>query len=246
MEEKNTPTFDILLLIARPAAGKSEIIDHLKNTPLDQRLKEFHIGSFQELDDFPMLWTWFEEDAILTDLGHPRLHTDEDGNFKYVYLWDLLIRRIDLEYEKILRDNPDFHQNHTLVIEFSRGSSHGGYQRAFEHLSQQIAQKLAVLYVDVSWEESRRKNQARFNPDRPDSILEHGLSEDKMEALYRDTDWEAVRSGDPETLEIQGVAVQYVVFENEDDVTSQGGQALSERLQKALQELYQLYRSGRK
>jgi hypothetical protein len=241
MKDKKTDTFDILLLIARPAAGKSEIIDHLKNTPLEKRQEKFHIGSFQELDDFPMLWTWFEEDAILTDLGHPRLHTDPDGNFKDIYLWDLLIRRIDLEYEKILRDDPDFHQDQTLVIEFSRGSSHGGYQRAFEHLSKEIAQKLAVLYVDVSWEESRRKNRARFNPDRPDSILEHGLSEEKIEALYRDTDWDIVHGGNPETLEIQGVAVPYVIFENEDDVTSQGGPALSERLQETLQKLYRLY-----
>ena len=241
MKDKKTGTFDILLLIARPAAGKSEIINHLKNTPLEKRLEKFHIGSFLELDDFPMLWTWFEEDAILTDLGHPRLHTDQDGNFKYIYLWDLLIRRIDLEYEKILRDDPDFHQDHTLVIEFSRGSSHGGYQRAFEHLSKEIAQKLAVLYVDVSWEESRRKNRARFNPDRPDSILEHGLSEEKMEALYRDTDWDLVHSGNPETLEIQGIPVPYVIFENEDDVTSQGGSVLSERLQETLQKLYRFY-----
>ncbi|HDN04839.1 MAG TPA: hypothetical protein ENF27_02760, partial [Chloroflexi bacterium] len=79
MAEQNQRSFDILLLIARPAAGKSEIIAHLKNTPLDQRLEKYHIAEFQELDDFPMLWTWFEEDAILTELGHPRIHTDQDG-----------------------------------------------------------------------------------------------------------------------------------------------------------------------
>ena len=53
MAIKKQSSFDILLLIARPAAGKSEIIDHLKNTPLDQRLDKFQIGKFQELDDSP-------------------------------------------------------------------------------------------------------------------------------------------------------------------------------------------------
>lgn len=245
MNDKNTGIFDILLLIARPAAGKSEIIAHLKNTPLDQRLERYHIGPFQELDDFPMLWTWFEEDAILAELGHPKLHTDEQGNFKYVYMWDLLIRRIDLEYTKILRDNPDFHRENTLVIEFSRGSSHGGFQRAFEYLSKDIALKLAILYVDVSWEESLRKNQARFNPDRPDSILEHGLSDEKMEALYRASDWDEVHKDSPTSIEIQGVAVPYVIFENEDDVTSQGGSALANRLQESLQKLFELYQASR-
>ena len=241
MEEQTKKSFDILLLIARPAAGKSEVIAHLKNTPVSERLEKFHIGDFQELDDFPMLWTWFEEDAILTDLGHPRIHTDDDGNFLYLYQWDLLIRRINLEYEKILRDSPDYHQDNTLVIEFARGTSHGGFQRAFEHLSQNITQKMAILYIDVSWEESLRKNRARFNPDRPDSILEHGLSDEKLENLYKLSDWEQVRSADPELIEIQDQQVPYVVFENKDDVTSQGGEALSKRLQERLSQLFKLY-----
>ena len=241
MAEKKPATFDILLLIARPAAGKSEIIAHLKKTPLEQRIQKYHIGAFQELDDFPMLWTWFEEDAILTELGHPRIHTDHNGYFLHLYQWDLLIRRINLEYEKLLRDDPDYLQSNTLIIEFARGASHGGFQRAFKHLSKNIAQHLAILYIDVSWEESLRKNRARFNPDKPDSILEHGLSNEKMEALYRHSDWEEIRSFDPDRIKIQGQPVPYVVFENEDDVTSLGGKALSQRLQETLTRLYQLY-----
>jgi len=241
MPEQHTNCFDILLLIARPAAGKSEIIAHLKNTPLDQRIYRYHIGDFQELDDFPMLWTWFEEDAILTDLGHPRIHTDEDGNFLHLYQWDLLIQRINLEYEKLLRDDPDFHQRHTVIIEFARGASHGGFKRAFDHLSKQVAKRLAILYIDVSWEESLRKNRARFNPDRPDSILEHGLSDSKMEALYKASDWHEISAADPERITIQGYQVPYIVFENEDDVTSQGGKALSERLALKLDQLFNRY-----
>jgi hypothetical protein len=242
MVTNNQNIFDILLLIARPAAGKSEIIDHLKKTPPDQRLEKYHIGAFQELDDFPMLWTWFEEDAILTELGHPRIHTDAEGFFLYPYQWDLLIRRINLEYEKLLRDNPDFHQRQTLIIEFSRGTSHGGYKRAFEHLSKTIAERMAILYIDVSWEESRRKNQNRFNPEKPDSILEHGLPEYKIEKLYRYSDWDEISNNHPERIQIQDCAVPYLVFENEDDVTSQGGDALSQRLQNTLSSLFDLYR----
>jgi len=234
-------TFDILLLIARPAAGKSEIIAHLKDTPIEKRIQQFHIGEFEELDDFPMLWTWFEEDAILSKLGHPRIHTDQEGCFLYDYQWDLLIERINLEYEKKIRDYPDYHSSNTTVIEFARGTSHGGFQRAFKHLSKTIAERLAILYLDVSWEESLRKNRARFNPDKPDSILEHGLSDTKMESLYKSSDWDEVIAGQPDNILIQGIPVPYIVFENEDDVTSQGGEILSSRLQERLSSLYKKY-----
>jgi hypothetical protein len=241
-----TNTFDILLLIARPAAGKSEIIAHLKSTALKERGEKFHIEEFEELDDFPMLWTWFEEDAILAKLGHPRLHTDAEGNFLHLYQWDLLIERINLEYEKKLRDQKDGSPKKTVIIEFARGSAHGGFRRAFNHLSQEIAGKLAILYLDVSWEESLRKNRARFNPDRPDSILEHGLSDQKMESLYKDSDWEELIADQPDGIQIQGISVPYVVFENYDDVTSQGGPALSTRLQERLAELFQKYQKSKR
>lgn len=84
-------TFDVLLLIARPAAGKSEVIDYLKNTPLEEREKRFHVGKLSEIDDFPMLWVWFEEDVLLEKMGYPRLHTDKDGYFLGNHLWNLLI-----------------------------------------------------------------------------------------------------------------------------------------------------------
>jgi hypothetical protein len=234
-------TFDIILLIARPAAGKSEVIDYLKRTPTPERISRFHISEFEEIDDFPMLWTWFEEDAILEELGHPRLHTDENVNFKYDYLWDILVRRICLDYSKILRDQPDYHDTTTTIIEFARGSQHGGFQRAFDHISKEVAERMAIIYVNVSWEESLRKNRARFNPDRPDSILEHGLSDEKMEQLYRENDWEEVSSENQSYITIQGVKVPYAVFENEDDVTTGRGEALGQRLEDTLTLLWERY-----
>lgn len=233
--------FDILLLIARPAAGKSEIIDYLKQTPLPERQRRFHVGELDEIDDFPMLWTWFEEDALLEEMGHPRLHTDEDGYFLGTHLWDLLIERISLEYRKRLRDIPDVTEKHTMLIEFSRGSEHGGYRSAFQHLARQIVEKMAVIYIDVSWEESLRKNRKRFNPGKPDSVLEHGLPDDKLERLYRETDWLEVSRASEEYLEIQGLRVPYAVFDNSDDVTSARGEALGARLEEVSSLLWRRY-----
>jgi len=231
--------FDTLLIIARPAAGKSEIINYLKNTPENERQTRFHIGKFTEIDDFPMLWTWFEEDDILEKMGKPRLHTDEVGYFKEQYLWDLLIERICLEHTKLKRDISDTNRQ-TILIEFSRGTEHGGYRSAFQHLSESVLEKLAVLYIDVSFEESLRKNRRRFNPDRPDSILEHGLSDEKLVKLYQDIDWfEYVNH--PTHIQVKGYSVPYVIFDNMDDVTTQGGEVLGQRLKITLEKLWNLY-----
>lgn len=231
-------TFKILLLIARPAAGKSEVINYLKNTPIQNRKERFHIGEFEEIDDFPMLWTWFEEDALLERMGNARLHTTTDGYFKYRYLWDLLIERISLEYQKMMRD----FDGDTTILEFSRGSEHGGYRSAFEHLSEDILEKLAILYLDVPWEESLRKNRRRFNPDRPDSILEHGLPDEKLEKLYRETDWHDLVENQKDTLVIKSFEVPFAVFDNADDVTTAQGDALGERLSSVLDGLWENYK----
>ena len=100
---------------------------------------------------------------------------------------------------------------------------------------------MAILYINVSWEESLRKNRARFNPERPDSILEHGLPDKKLEVLYRHVDWEEVSAPDPQFIVIQGVKVPYAVFENEDDVTTQRGAALATRLEQVLGQLWDLH-----
>ena len=240
MSAKNT--FDILLLIARPAAGKSEIIDYLKKVSPQERAERFHIAEFKEIDDFPMIWAWFEEDDLLEKMGYPRLHTDQRGIFLHQYFWDVLIERIGLEYRKKLRDVPHYSEEFTTIVEFSRGSEHGGYQSAFSHLTSEILDKMAVLYIDVSWEESLRKNRKRFNPEKPDSVLEHGLEDWKMELLYKEVDWSEVNQTDPHYLTIQGVRVPYVVFDNADDVTTQRGSALGERLDQTLQMLWELYK----
>jgi hypothetical protein len=234
-------TFDVLLLIARPAAGKSEVIDYLKRVPVDARSQRFHVGPFDEIDDFPMLWAWMEEDQLLEKLGHPRLHTDRDGYFLHRYLWDLLIERIGLEYRKRQRGAAGQDRSVTTIVEFSRGREHGGYRSAFAHLPPQMLKQMAVLYIDVSWEESLRKNRKRFNPEKPDSILEHSLPDAKLERLYREVDWPEVTEGDPQYVAIQGIRVPYVAFDNSDDVTTARGDAVGQRLEENLQKLWLLY-----
>jgi hypothetical protein len=239
----DTSIFDVLLLLGRPAAGKSEILDFFRNTDRDTRAGRYHIGNLEVIDDFPMLWAWFEEDTILSEkFGKPRLHSDEKQYFIYRYLWNLLIERISLEYQKKIRDDNEFHRHSTAVVEFARGSEHGGYSQAFEHLSDQILSRASILYIQVSYEESLRKNRKRFNPQRPDSILEHAIDDEKLETLYRYDDWQDIlaRNNANQHISIRGHEVPFVVFENEDDVTTEGGPALGNRLEETLGRLWEL------
>lgn len=211
--------FEIIILMGRPASGKSEVIDYLKKTPVEERLERFHVNNFEEIDDFPMLWTWFEEDAILEKvMNKPRVHSDSDGYFLHQYQWNLLIERISFEYKKKLRDE-GYTANTTTVLEFSRGSEHGGYEYAFQSLSDDILKKACILYIDVPYEESLRKNRRRFNPERPDSILEHGLPDNKLERLYKKVDWESFKGDDPKFIHYGNHKIPYVVLNNMPEVT---------------------------
>ncbi len=239
----NDGIFEVLVFLGRPGAGKSEIVEYLRNADLSRRARKFHIGEMYVIDDFPMLWMWFEEDDILSKkFAKPRLHTDEKGYFKFPYLWNLLIERIGLEYHKKIRDDTNFHQHTTAIIEFARGSEHGGYLQAFEYLPADILLRAAVVYVQVSYAESQRKNRMRYNPQRPDSILEHSLEDEKLERLYREDDWHDLIAtfGSSNYLNIRGIEVPYVIFENEDDVTTLGEEPLEMRLEETLGRLWDL------
>jgi energy-coupling factor transporter ATP-binding protein EcfA2 len=235
--------FDILLLIGRPGSGKSEIIDFLTRLSGRQRRARYHLGELDILDDFPMLWSWIEEDAILrTCLYRPPLHTDEHGYFLHPSLWHLLVERLNLEYHKHLRDDPQYHNRRTALVEFSRGSEHGGYAAALSHLEDDLLQKAVILYVNVSFAESLRKNRRRFNPKRPDSILEHGLSDEKMERLYKEDDWAQIAPVSQGFLQVRNISIPFAVFENEDDITTGRTDLLPSRLASSLTRLWDLRR----
>ena len=84
------------------------------------------------------------------------------------------------------------------------------------------------------------RTKSVFNPDKPDSILEHGLPDEKLEKLYKENDWEEFKGNDPEYIEIKGIKVPYAVFENEDDVTSTKTELLGPRLEETLGKLWEI------
>ena len=166
--------FDIIILNGRPAAGKSEVIDYLKKTPINERIERFHIGEFEEFDDFPILWERFEDDDLYQKHGKERLISDttyfyegqtrEGYVFKDQFFWNFLIEKLNWNYARRLRDVPNYHDTTTAVFEFARGSQHGGFAEAYTYLADDVLAKANTIYIKVSWEESLRKNRRRYNP----------------------------------------------------------------------------------
>jgi len=124
----------------------------------------------------------------------------------------------------------------TIVIEFARGGPEGslppvappfGYEYALGLLSPQILRRAAILYVQVTPEESRRRNDNRGRPGREGdaSILHHGVPDAVMRGDYGMDDllWLVSQGGGDEiAVEREGHTYRLptAVFDNRVDHTS--------------------------
>ena len=124
----------------------------------------------------------------------------------------------------------------TVVIEFARGGPDGapmplaapyGYAYSLAQLSAEILDRSSILYVWVTPEESRRRNEERAQPGRDGdaSILHHGVPEAVMLGDYGSDDlpWLIEQAGGGTvTIESGGAtrSLPVAVFDNRSDHTS--------------------------
>lgn len=232
-------TFDIIILTARPASGKSEVINFLKNTNVETRKKRFHIGEFDEIDDFPYVWDSFVVDDILSKHGRERLLTDKNYYFKDHFVWNLFIEKMNVAYARKLAYDPDYHSEYTTIFEFARGGENG-IGEALSYVDENILKKAGIFYIKVSYEESVRKNRLRARKGQEDSILYHSLPDEKMEFYYKTNDWEKLTKDDPNYINVNGIKVPYSVFDNEKDLTTRPGEELGNALEETFDKLWKL------
>lgn len=225
--------FKKLILLGRPASGKSEFIDFLKQTPEKERMQRYHIGPFKELDDFLWLWEKFVEDDLWEKAGHPRRYskTAEHG---YVVtdaaLLDLCLEKFNHEVPKWARPEG------TLFIEFSRGAGDGGYRYALNRLSDEVLADAALLFLWNTYEESARRNEARFQEKLKHTVLAHKVPEEDMVRFGKEIDWLDLTGGrSAGALQIRGNKIPFVTMENMPELTER--KALEERYQDALDQL---------
>lgn len=237
----NEETLDILLLLGRPASGKSEFIDFMTQLSSDHRAREFFIAPFQIIDDFPILWDLFQQDDVWESVGRERLFSRRsDGNYAVTdnTVWGFLIEQIN---QRVLTSSHFVKASgrKTLIIEFSRGGP-SGYLDALKRLSPDILRRAAALYVSVSFEESWRRNIARYDAKKRDGILTHSVPREEMEHTYGTDDWHTLTDGVTGLLHIGDIDVPYATMNNEPE--SKDHDVLSERYRAALGPLYALWR----
>ena len=124
----------------------------------------------------------------------------------------------------------------TVVIEFARGGPDGaampltpprGYAYSLSQLSEEILGRSSILYVWVSPQESRKRNDERARPGRAGdaSILHHGVPEAVMLCDYGSDDlpW-LIEEGGGEAVPVETggspAQVPVAVFDNRSDHTS--------------------------
>jgi hypothetical protein len=241
--------FQHLLVLGRPACGKSEFIDFLKRAAVDTRRQRLHIGRFEEVDDFPWLWEKFQEDEIWEKAGYERLYTQEymPGNPgmapRGAKLFDWCMHKFNDVIARQYLSQQGFYRDSTLLIEFSRGGSNG-FGRALGMLAPDILSPAAILYIKVSREESWRRNVARYQEKLKHSILAHMVPRETYDFFYDTNDWDEVTGGRPAGwITLNGVQVPFVSMNNEPESIDPA--VLEERYASALAKLWSLRSSGR-
>lgn len=232
--------FKTLILLGRPASGKSEFIDCIKQVPAAERARDFHIGPFVELDDFVWLWEKFVEDDLWEAAGHARpFSRREEHGYALTdgVLLDFCLARFNAAHAQ--------HANaETVFIEFARGAADGGYRHALARLSDDILRDAAVLFIYASYAEACRRNEARYQEKLKHSILAHKVPPTDMARFGKDIDWlELTRQQSQGNIAIRHWQLPFVTMSNEPEMTDPA--ALRQRYHAALAALYAEYSKTR-
>lgn len=225
--------FQNLLIWALPASGKSEILTVLRGLNPAERLQRLHINNPVEIDDYQLVAEWFKNDDIRETNNLSRVYTGrrnaEGGGFKTQQQWNHLTMFLNLQYKALLAGNPNIHSDSTVLLECARGGPENasfplpyGYEQVIQVLDNELLRNAAILYVQVSPEESKRRNRARHNPNDPLGTLGHMVPEKVMRDEYGcdDIQWLTSQSKNSGFINVKGINIPIALFNNQDDKTS--------------------------
>jgi len=234
--------FKNLFILGRPAGGKSELIDFMKKTNTTNRIAKYHIGEFEEIDDFKWLAEFFEEDDRREARGETRLHsTPGVGGYNLIdpKLRGKLIPKFNSTIAEKYLKHPDFYKTGTVMIEFARGIG-DGFKDSLDQFSPEILKTAAIFYIDVSFEESVRKNDTRYKEAQKNSILFHKVPDEDMYGFFKDNDWKEITLSKPSGhLKLNGMDVPFVTMNNEPELIDLS--LLEKRYKGAFDTLWNLY-----
>jgi hypothetical protein len=174
-------------------------------------------------------------------MGKGRLYSRRaEGNYAITNsdMWEFLIRRLNQQVGEII-SQPMALKKKSMIVEFARGGERG-YADAFSQLSPEILKRAVILYVNVSFEESWRRNVARYDEKRKSGLLTHSVPRAEMEATYGTDDWFDIAPTTHGTITVQGMNVPYATMNNEPE--SKEPEVLGPRYSKALDAAYSVWK----
>jgi hypothetical protein len=233
--------FKHLIVTGRPACGKSEFIDMVKKMPENERVERLHIGKFVEIDDFPMLWALSEEDDQREAKGEKRIYTGRVPEGITLLIPRLRIQMIP-KMNKVLAEKypPDspFYKDGTVLIEFARGKA-DGFMENLQALDPKTLKESAIIHILVTFEESYRRNHARYVKGLESSILSHKVPDKDMYEYFIENDWLKITDNKPNGyLNVNGINVPFVTLNNEPEIKDPA--LLAKRYEPALKKLMEL------
>ncbi len=238
--------FENLFVFGRPAAGKSEFIDFMKRCEPAKRLNTMHIAPFDMVDDYLFIKDISENETIFEKLSVPRQITKvtKDGimvvNEAY---FPFATEKLNIIFGQKYIANPGYYKERTVLIEFSRGVRNFGYNAALNGLKKEILDRGAIIYIKASYEESLRRNEARYQEKLKYSILAHKCPEEGMERYYKNDDWNELTAGkECGCMNIGGAKLPFVTMNNEPE--SKDESVMEKRYTEALDKLIKLCSAG--
>jgi hypothetical protein len=181
-------------------------------------------------------WLLDRFDAARSTVGAPAAFSALDASLRAE-----LEKALEADARDVLNDKlaqiPASMKDRTIVIEFARGGPEGstmplpapfGYQYSLSQLSPELLRRASILYVWVTPEESRRKNdeRSRPGPEGDASILHHGVPERVMREDYGTDDMGHLieQSDRPNTVRIEAHGEAFYLpvarLDNRTDLTS--------------------------
>jgi hypothetical protein len=146
--ENNQKKIDVLLLLALPAAGKSEIRNYLSSYSQKDRLDLFNIGEMVQIDDFPYVYMMRRISEELDKMNlDPIFYPSSALPFNDPKDWGSLIYLINEDYSDIIEQNypSPISAAEWLFDRLDQAREKAGCDPKLSKLSFQNRQKLASI-----------------------------------------------------------------------------------------------------
>ena len=137
--------FDVVLLIALPASGKSEVRNFMAHMEPSRLEREFHIGESLQLDDFPYVHMMRRIDEELQAMGQSRLFYPGEEPFIDGRDWGTLCCLLNEDYHDLKNRNVIRTDSAARLLfdRFDRAAAQAGIAPRIGLLDEELRRKLA-------------------------------------------------------------------------------------------------------